>query len=83
MLRIYGNFQQIDPQNRVQLGSSPETWSGSRIDDQVREGLVVLVDDGEREAEAVLEFDGDWWYGRIVPGTGRRSTREKTTSTKG
>ena len=83
MLRVYGNFQQIDEKNRVELGSIPETWSGSRIDDQVREGLVVLVDDGEREAEAVLEFDGDWWYGRIVPGTGRRSTREKTTSPKG
>jgi len=83
MLRVYGNFQQIDEKNRVELGSIPETWSGSRIDDQVREGLVVLVDDGEREAEAVLEFDGDWWYGRIVPGTGRRSTREKPTSPKG
>ena len=76
MLRIYGNFQQIDEKNRVELGSSPETWSGPRIDDQIREGLHVLVDDGEREAEAVLEFDGDWWYGRIVPRTGRRSARE-------
>lgn len=78
MLRIYGDFQQTDHENRVELGSSPETWSGSRIDDQIREGLHFLVDDGEREAEAVLEFDGDWWYARIVPGTGRRSTREKT-----
>ncbi len=48
MLRIWGDFQQIDHQNRVELGSSPETWSGARIDDQIREGLHVLVDDGER-----------------------------------
>ncbi len=80
MLRIYGNFQQIDEKNRVELVSIPETWSGSRIDDQVREGLHVLMDDGQFEAEAVLEFDGDWWFGRIVPGTGRRSTREKALS---
>ena len=83
ILRIYGNFQDTDGKDRVELGSSPETWSGSRIDDQIREGLHVLVDDGEREAEAVQEFDGDWWYGRIVPGTGRRSTREKMKSTRG
>ena len=83
ILRICGNFQDTDGKDRVELGSSPETWSGSRIDDQIREGLHVLVDDGEREAEAVQEFDGDWWYGRIVPGTGRRSTREKMKSTRG
>ena len=83
ILRICGNFQDTDGKDRVELGSSPETWAGSRIDDQIREGLHVLVDDGEREAEAVQEFDGDWWYGRIVPGTGRRSTREKMKSTRG
>jgi len=83
ILRICGNFQDTEGKDRVELGSSPETWAGSRIDDQIREGLHVLVDDGEREAEAVLEFDGDWWYGRIVPGTGRRSTREKMKSTRG
>ena len=83
ILRICGNFQDTEGKDRVELGSSPETWAGSRIDDQIREGLHVLVDDGEREAEAVQEFDGDWWYGRIVPGTGRRSTREKMKSTRG
>ena len=83
MLRIYGDFQQIDEQGRVDLGPTPETWPGNRIADQLRNGLHILVDDGEREAEGVLEFDGEYWVARIVPGTGNKTTREKAQKPRG
>ena len=62
LLRRCGNFREVDELSRMQLSPSPEAWSGHRIDDQLREGLHILVDDGE--------FDGECWVARIVPYTG-------------
>lgn len=40
------------------------------MDDQLRDGLHVLVDDGYFKAECVLELDNGEWYASVVTGTG-------------
>ncbi len=77
MLRIYGDFNQVDEEGRIGLGGSPESWSGSRIDDQLREGLRLILDDGDLEAESVLEYEDGEWYARLIPGTGRKTSRKE------
>ena len=77
MLRVWGDFNQVDAKGRIQLGSPPESWSGPRIDAEIADGLHVLVDDGDLEAECVLELDEGKWYARPVPGTGRGTSRKK------
>ncbi len=78
LLRIYGNFQQVDEHGRIDLGGSPEAWSGHRIDGELRAGLHVLVYDGDWEAECVLEFDGGDWFARIFAGTAAGTTKSPT-----
>ncbi len=70
MLRLLGDFNDVSADSegnlRVDLGDSPEDWSGRRLEGQLREGLHVIVDDGYREIECVLQLDSDTWYARYI-----------------
>jgi len=69
MIRIYGDFNQVDEKGRIVLGYPDDTKS-ERV--QLKEGMHVTVWDGSLEAEGVLEFEDEEWRARLVPGTGRR-----------
>lgn len=71
MIRIYGDFNQVDAQGRVILLEADETKSEQV---ELRNGLRVIVWDQELEAEGVLEFEDKTWRARLVPGTGRSRT---------
>lgn len=70
MLRLWGDFNDVSGDTegnlRVFLSNSPESWSGRRLEGQLRDGLRVIVDDGQREVECILQLDSGDWFGRIV-----------------
>ena len=69
VIRIYGDFNQVDAKGRVVLSYADDTKS-ERV--ELREGLRVIVWDEELEAEGILEFEDGEWRAQLVPGTGRR-----------
>ncbi len=68
MIRIYGDFNQVDSEGRILLSFADDTKS-ERV--ELREGMYVIIWDEELEAEAILEFEDGMWRGRVVPNTGR------------
>lgn len=75
MIRIYGDFNQVDAKGRVLLSYADDTKS-ERV--ELREGLHVIVWDESVEAEGILEFEDGEWRARLVPGSGRyRKGREE------
>jgi hypothetical protein len=71
MIRIFGDFNNRDEENRVRLGTEKTNEDLATLADKLREGLTVLVYDGDYEAEGVLEFVDGLWRARIRWDTGR------------
>ncbi len=72
VIRIYGDFNQVDEKGRIVL-NYPDDTKSERV--ELKEGMRVVVWDGCLEAEAVLEFEEEEWRARLVPGTGRQRRR--------
>jgi len=62
MMRIYGDLGNLDASGRAVLYAH-ELKKAER--DELREGLRVLVWDGEMEAEGTLEYAEGHWRARI------------------
>ncbi len=62
MLRMYGDLGNLDPRGRSVLYADD---LGKTERDGLKEGLRVLVWDGEMEAEGTLEYDEGHWRARI------------------
>ena len=72
MIRIYGDFNQVDEKGRIVL-NYPDDTKSERV--ELKEGMHVVVWDESLEAEGVLEFEDEEWRARLLPGTGRRRHR--------
>ncbi len=69
LIRIYGNFNNVEANGCIPLFDADDTKSEQV---ELKEGLRVLVWDASFEEEGVLELrEGEWWA-RLLPGTGRR-----------
>jgi len=71
VIKVFGDFNNRDVQNRVRLGTPQNNKDLRFLGEGLREGRAVLVSDGDYEAEAVLEFDEGLWRGRARWETGR------------
>jgi len=72
MLRIWGDSNQVDAKLRIILTHADDVKSENV---ELKEGMHVVIWDGDDEAEGVLEFEDEMWRARIVPGTGRQRHR--------
>ena len=61
MIRVYGDLGNLDPRGRVILRHAEEEIAKAEL----REGLRVLVWDGDYEAEGTLEYTESHWRARI------------------
>jgi len=71
MIRIFGDFNNRDEEDRARLGTPKTNEDLASLGEKLREGLTVLVYDGDYEAEGVLEFVDSLWRARIRWETGR------------
>ena len=71
MLKIFGDFNRLDSERRVRLDTTGSKEDMEKLGGKVREGLRVLIDSGDFEAEGVLEFSGGIWRARIFWDTAR------------
>lgn len=72
MIRIYGDFNQVDAEGRIVL-NYPDDTKSERV--ELKQGMRVVIWDGSLEAEAILEFEDEDWRARPVPGTWRHRNR--------
>lgn len=69
MIRIWGDSNQVDDKLRIILTHADDVKS-EKV--ELREGMHVIIWDGDDEAEGILEFEDELWRARIVPGTYRQ-----------
>jgi len=72
MLRIWGEFDEMDSKRRIILTHADDVKSENI---ELSEGMHVVIWDGDDEPEGILEFEDEMWRARIVPGTGRQRHR--------
>ncbi len=70
MIRIFADFNNLSP-CRIPLNSEGSLADIRMQNEQLREGMRVLVYDDMCEAEAVVEWFHGGWYGRVVLATFR------------
>jgi len=62
LVRLYGDLANLDPRGRAILRHAEDAESEGI---ELKEGLRVLVWDGEYEAEGTLEYSEGHWRARI------------------
>ncbi len=70
-MRIFGDFNRLDSERRVRLDSAGSKEDINRLGDVICEGLRVLIDSGDYQAEGILEYSDGIWKARIECDTGR------------
>ena len=76
MIRIWGDFNELDRERRVRLYTPERNRDLRKLGGQLVDGLHVIVDSGDYEAEGVLEFSEGMWRARIL----WESAKDKTDS---
>ena len=66
MLRIWGDFNHLDLEYRVRLDTRGSLADIRRLRSEINEGMHIIIDDGDLQAEGVLEFAGGIWRARIL-----------------
>ena len=75
VIRIWGDFNRMEWSSIAGQNAVILNIDGNRDLDHVRhlitDGLRVVIDDGDFEAEGILEFTGKYWRALILEETGR------------
>ncbi len=71
MILIWGDFNNLDIERRVRLNSARSLVDLEALGDQLKDGLLVTVSDGDYQADGHLEFSGGIWRATVDWTTGK------------